>query len=178
MSLALTGTGVTAGTAVGTVRHTAPPYLTRPAYSVEPAAIDDEMARLRQAVQRSDDFLARILERIDDTGGETARELIEVHRLMLHDPMLIETACESIRTERINAEWALAQQGEILQEKFQRIDDDYLMLRGEDLEQVVNLVQRKLASRTSSLLEIPEPRYLDDTILVEHELTPADMNIL
>src|SRR5690625_1888790 len=97
---------------------------------------------------------------------------------MLHDPMLNETACEFIRTERINAESALAQRGEILQEKFQRIDDDYLKLRGEDLEQVVNLVQRELASRTSSLLETPEPRHLEDTILVAPELTPADMAIL
>lgn len=178
MSLALTGTGVTSGIAMGKVRRIAPGELTLPEYPIEAAAINDEIARLRQAVQRSDDFLARILERIDDTGGETARELIEVHRLMLHDPMLVEIACESIRTERINAEWALAQQGEILQEKFQRIDDDYLMLRGEDLEQVVNLVQRELASRTSSLLEIPEPRHLEDTILVAPELTPADMTIL
>lgn len=178
MSLTLTGIGVTAGIALGKVHRLTPGELALPEYHLESGAVDAEIERLRQAVQRGDRFLAGVLERVGEGGGETARELLVAHRLILEDPMLIEPACERIRDDRINAEWALAQQGEQLQEAFRRIDDEYLALRREDLEQVINLIQRELAEQPSALFGTQVPHHLDDTVLVATELTPADLTVL
>ncbi|HSH27661.1 MAG TPA: phosphoenolpyruvate--protein phosphotransferase, partial [Wenzhouxiangella sp.] len=94
------------------------------------------------------------------------------------DPMLVDAACERIRTRRVNAEWALARQADKLQEQFRRLDDEYLALRREDLEQVVSLIQRELAEQPPALLDSQVPHHLNDTILISAELTPADLTIL
>lgn len=177
MSLALTGIGVTSGIAIGRVHRLTPGELSLPEYHVDDHAVDGELERMRRAVHRGDRFLARVLERIEE-GGDTARELLEAHRLMLHDPMLIEATFERIRDQHINAEWALAQQSEKLQEAFRRMDNEYLALRREDLEQAVGLIQRELAEQPATLLGAQVPHHLEDTILIAGELGPADLTIL
>ncbi|NEZ04661.1 phosphoenolpyruvate--protein phosphotransferase [Wenzhouxiangella sp. XN201] len=178
MSLTLTGIGVTSGIALGRVHRLTPGELTLPEYHLDADAVEAETERMRQAVQRGDRFLSGVLERVGGSGNETARELLEAHRLILQDPMLIEAARERIRDQQINAEWALALQGESLQEEFRRLDDEYLALRREDLEQVVSLIQRELAEQPSALFSTQVPHRLDDTILVAAELAPADLTIL
>jgi phosphotransferase system enzyme I (PtsI) len=178
MSLTLTGIGVTAGIALGKVHRLTPGELALPEYHLEADAVEAEVERVRRAVKRGDDFLSGVLDRVGESGGETARELLEAHRLILQDPMLVESACERIRENRINAEWALAQQADQLQQEFRRLDDEYLALRREDLEQVVSLIQRELADQPSALFSTQVPHRLDDTILIAAELTPADLTIL
>ncbi|WP_376697092.1 phosphoenolpyruvate--protein phosphotransferase [Wenzhouxiangella sp. EGI_FJ10305] len=178
MSLTLTGIGVTSGIALGKVHRLTPGELALPEYHLEGDAVDAEIERIHRAVKRGDAFLSGVLERVGESGGETARELLEAHRLILKDPMLVDTACERIRDQHINAEWALAQQGEQLQEEFRRLDDEYLALRREDLEQVVSLIQRELADQPSALFSTQVPHRLDDTILIAAELTPADLTVL
>ncbi|HSH26425.1 MAG TPA: phosphoenolpyruvate-utilizing N-terminal domain-containing protein, partial [Wenzhouxiangella sp.] len=178
MSLTLTGIGVTAGIALGKVHRLTPGELALPEYHLEADAVQAEIERLHRAVQRGDDFLASVLERVGESSGETARELLEAHRLILRDPMLVDAACERIRARRVNAEWALARQADELQEQFRRLDDEYLALRREDLEQVVSLIQRELAEQPPALLDTQVPHHLNDTILISAELTPADLTIL
>ncbi|MFW5926697.1 MAG: phosphoenolpyruvate--protein phosphotransferase [Wenzhouxiangella sp.] len=177
MSLALTGIGVTSGIAIGRVHRLTPGELSLPEYHLGVDAVDGEVERIRRAVARGDRFLSRVLERVED-GGDTARELLEAHRLMLHDPMLVDAACERIRNQRINAEWALAQQSEELQDAFRRMDNEYLALRREDLEQAVGLIQRELAEQPATVLSTQVPHHLDDTILIASELGPAELTIL
>jgi phosphoenolpyruvate-protein phosphotransferase (PTS system enzyme I) len=152
--------------------------LSLPEYHLEANAVESELERLHRAVDRGDRFLAELLGRMGGEGTDTARELLEAHRLILRDPMLIEATCERIRAERINAEWALVQQSELLLAEFRRIDDDYIALRREDLEQAVNLIQRELAEQPASLLGAKVPHQLDTTIIVAPELGPAEMAIL
>lgn len=178
MSLSLTGIGVTSGIALGRVHRLTPGELALPEYHLDADAVGDEIERVREAVGRGDHFLSDVLDRVGESGSETARELLEAHRLILQDPMLTEAACDRIRENRINAEWALALQVESLREEFRRLDDEYLALRREDLEQVVSLIQRELAEQPSALFSTRVPRRLDDTILVAAELAPADLTIL
>jgi len=177
MSLILTGIGVNSGIAIGRVHRLTPGELDLPEYHLEQGAVDAELERLQQATDRSERFLRRLLDRMDE-GGETARELIEAHRLILRDPLLTEATGERIRDSRINAEWALALQSEALLERFRSIDDDYIALRQEDLEQAVNLIQRELSEQPATLLGSQVPPQLENTIIVAPSLGPADMAVL
>ncbi len=177
MSLILTGIGVNSGIAIGRVHRLTPGELDLPEYHLDAGAIDAELERLQRAMDRSERFLQSLLERMSE-GGETARELIEAHRLILRDPMLTEATSERIRDSRINAEWALALQSEALLERFRSIDDDYIALRQEDLEQAVNLIQRELSEQPATLLGSQVPHQLEDTIIVAPSLGPADMAVL
>ena len=178
MSLALTGIGVTSGIAIGRVHRLTPGELSLPEYHLEADAVAAEIERIEGAAGRGERFLKGVMDRVSGTGNETARDLLEAHRLMMRDPMLIEATCERITRQRINAEWALAQQSEQLQEEFRRLDDEYLALRREDLEQAVGLIQRELADQPASLLGTQVPHRLDDTVLIASELGPADLTVL
>ncbi|TVS10990.1 MAG: phosphoenolpyruvate--protein phosphotransferase [Wenzhouxiangella sp.] len=178
MSLALTGLGVTSGIAIGRVHRLTPGELSIPEYHLDHDAVAAEIERLRQAFGRGEHFFQRLLDRLGAGGAETARELLEAHRLILRDPLLIEATEERIRSERINAEWALVQQSEQLQNEFRRMADDYLALRREDLEQATSLVQRELADQPGTLIGSEVPHQLADTIVVAEELGPAEMTVL
>ncbi|MCC5864764.1 MAG: phosphoenolpyruvate--protein phosphotransferase [Wenzhouxiangella sp.] len=177
MSLVLTGIGVTSGIAIGQVHRLTPGELSLPEYHLDADAVDAELERIRRALDRSQRFLGKLLERMVDSG-DTARELLESHRLILRDPLLVDATCDRIRSEKINAEWALVKQTEQLVAEFKRIDNDYIALRREDLEQAVNLVQRELADQPSTLIGAQVPHQLGRTIVVAPELGPADMAVL
>lgn len=178
MSFALSGLGVTSGIAIGRVHRLTPGELAIPEYHLNDDAVEPEIQRLRHACSRSDRFLQGLLQRLDENGGETARELLEAHRLILRDPLLTEAAEALVREQRINAEWALVRQTEILKSEFQRMADEYLALRREDLEQAVSLVQRELADQPATRIGSQVPHELADTVLVASELGPAEMTVL
>ncbi|AKS42790.1 phosphoenolpyruvate--protein phosphotransferase [Wenzhouxiangella marina] len=177
MSLILTGIGVTSGIAIGRVHRLTPGELDLPEYHLEAGAVENEIERLQHAIDRSERFIQRMLERVAE-GGETARELLEAHRLILRDPLLVDAAVERIRDSRINAEWALVQQSEALLDEFRRLDDSYIALRREDLEQAVQLILRKMADQPATLVGAQVPHQLADTVIVADSLGPADMAIL
>ncbi len=178
MSLGLTGLGVTSGIALGRVHRLTPGELSIPEYHLDEASVDDEIERLQAAFGRGEDFLKRLLDRLDRNASETARELLEAHRLILRDPLLIRSTEELVRSDRINAEWALVRQSEHFQNEFRRMADDYLALRREDLEQAVSLVQRELADQPGTRIGSEMPHELADTIVVAGELGPAEMTVL
>ncbi len=178
MSLVLTGIGTTSGIVIGRVHRLTPGELSLPEYHLEPDAIEVEIERLHRAVDRGQRFLLDMYEKVTGEGTDTARELLEAHRLILKDPLLADATCNRIRDERINAEWALFKQAEQLLAEFRRMDDDYIALRREDLEQAVNLIQRELAEQPASLVGSQVPHQLDATIIVAPELGPADLTLL
>jgi phosphoenolpyruvate-protein phosphotransferase (PTS system enzyme I) len=178
MSLALTGIGATSGIAIGQVHRLTPGELALPEYHLDPGAIEAELERLHRATDRGQQFLARLLDRMSGDSGDTARELLEAHRLILRDPLLVDATCDRIRSDRINAEWALVLQTEQLLLEFKRMDNEYLALRREDLEQAVNLIQRELADQPATLVGAQVPHQLNSTIIVAPELGPADMAVL
>jgi phosphotransferase system enzyme I (PtsI) len=177
MSLILTGIGVASGIAIGRVHRLTPGELELPEYHLDDSAIEGELERLRRATERSERFLQDLLDRMAESG-ETARELLEAHRLILRDPLLTDATCERIRSSKINAEWALALQSEALIQEFRAIDNEYIALRREDLEQAVNLIQRELADQPATLLGSQIPHQLDDTVIVAPALGPTDMAVL
>ncbi|MFW6340182.1 MAG: putative PEP-binding protein, partial [Wenzhouxiangella sp.] len=178
MSLALTGLGVTSGIAIGQVHRLTPGELSIPEYHLDEDAVSSELERLHKAFGRGEKFLAGLLTRMSDEITDTARDLLEAHRLILRDPMLIDGTAERIRSERINAEWALVQQADQLQAEFRRMGDDYLALRREDLEQAVGLVRRELADQPALFVSTQIPHRLDHTIVVASELGPAELTVL
>lgn len=177
MSLILTGIGVTSGIAIGRVHRLTRGELELPEYHLDADALDAEIERLRQAFDRAEQFLQRMLERMSESG-DTARELLEAHRLILRDPLLLDATCQRIREQRVNAEWGLVQQTQTLLAEFSRLDDDYIALRREDLEQSASLVQRQLAEQPASQIGAKMPRKLAGTVVVAESLGPADMAIL
>ena len=67
-----------------------------------------ELARLEQAKQKSKEQLQRLYEKALKEVGESNAAIFEVHQMMLDDLDYLESIENMIRTEMINAEYAVA----------------------------------------------------------------------
>src|SRR5512145_107989 len=107
----------------------------------------------------------------EDLPGEFCA-FLDVHWMIPNDPTLSETPKKIIAEQRCNAEWALAQQMNVLVEQFDEIEDPYLRERRHDVVQVVERVLKRLMGKPGSL---PPASAEEQTILVAHDLSPADV---
>ena len=128
-----------------------------------------EVARLEQALIEVKTELRLLGDHLPDDAPPEARALLEVHAMILDDPMLTEAAREQILNSGWNAEWALASQADGLAAQFEELEDAYLRERGRDVQQVADRVLKTL-SGTGRALGGGEP-----AIFVAHDIAPGDM---
>ncbi len=107
MNVPLKGVGASGGVAIGQA------YLVDRSrvkvvyqYLIDPSQIEPEIERFKEAVTKADLQLHQIIEDIPEEIKDHAG-IIDSHRLILKDRMIYDQTLELIRTEQINAEWAL-----------------------------------------------------------------------
>jgi phosphotransferase system enzyme I (PtsI) len=98
--------------------------------------------------------------------------------MMLSDSKIQQATENHIRRELCNAEWALQSQLEQILTEFRSMDDEYIRSRGEDIIQVVRLVQGKLNQEAAAKPFENIPDRLAETLLIASELTPGELAIL
>lgn len=173
--LCMQGLGVVRGYAIGRAAIMSAASLEVDHYRIQEEDIEAECARLEEAVTQAVQDLQTL---IDTLPSDTPREvapLLEVHQLLLEDPMLSQQACDFIRERHYNAEWALTTQGQILAEQFAIMEDEYLRERGADIRQVIERVLRVLSGTTSLLTNIEAVNSGDPLIVVARDISPGDM---
>ncbi len=178
MILTLSGIGVSDGIAIGKVHVLSTGELELPEHHLEKSELEAEVERLRRAVKRAEQRLQDVEQGIQQVESDPARELLQTHRLMIKDDALVGQAIRWIRSEQINAEWALDRQSAALRREIERIEDDYIAHRVEDLDQVVRLLQQELGQQPSPVLDQRVPHQLADTIIMAKQLSPAELALL
>ena len=173
MSFALHGIGVSGGIAIGRAQLVS--HATREVahYTIPQSQVPAEIERFGTAVRE----VQRELEGLHAalTSGDVPGEFgafLDVHWMILNDPTLSEAPKRIIADQRCNAEWALALQMNVLVEQFEQIEDSYLRERKADVVQVGERVLKRLMGRPGTL---PAPSAEEQTILVAHDLSPADV---
>lgn len=168
----LTGIGVSPGTATGRsllLTHRALDVRFR----VAEEAVEREIERLDRARQTSRRQLTEIKAHISNLAGAQHAYLFDAQLLMLDDPMLAGRAAELIRSERVNAEWAMRRACEELVGIIDTADDPYLRERRGDLDDVVGRVGMNLRATQQNpadvLADVPGP-----VVIVADEL-PASI---
>jgi len=173
VSFALHGIGVSGGIAIGRAQLVS--HATREVahYTIPREQVQAEIARFESAVrdvQRELEGLHAAL-----TSGDVPGEFgafLDVHWMILNDPTLSEAPKRIIAEQTCNAEWALARQMGVLVDQFDQIEDSYLRERKADVVQVGERVLKRLMGRPGVL---PPPSAEEQTILVAHDLSPADV---
>jgi len=167
----LTGRGVAPGVAVGRA-VVAVREASQVRYRLATSGVDRERQRLRAAKERTRVELEEISARISRTVGNAQAAIFAAQLLMLDDPMLTRRADELIRSERINADWALERAMQDLHEVFAREGDAWLRERVGDLADVGGRLLRNLRPGRDPIvdlvLELEPP-----VILVADELPPS-----
>ncbi|MCK5382508.1 MAG: phosphoenolpyruvate--protein phosphotransferase [Gammaproteobacteria bacterium] len=173
MSLALSGIGVSRGVAIGKAH-----IILRGSIEVLESAIpvhliEDEIARFLKAVDSARMQLEATQERIPASTGVDIAAFIETHLLMLDDATLVATPVDLIREHHCNAEWALKLQRDAVVSVFEQMDDAYLRTRRDDIDHVINRIQRILLD-SSQGEEQGENIVPENTIVLAYDLTPAE----
>lgn len=174
--LCLQGQGVVKGYAIGRAAIMSAASLEVDHYRIQDEDVEPECERLESAVARTVQDLQALIDTLPADAPREVGPLLEVHRLLLEDPMLSRQACDFIRERHYNAEWALTTQGQILVEQFSSMEDDYLRERGADIRQVIERVLRVLSGTTSLLTNMETVSDSSDPlIVVARDISPADM---
>jgi len=178
MTLALTGHAVARGIAIGQTHLAERNELEIGEYRITADEAEREVLRYRQAVEASARQLDQLVGRVTRNVGDSAGEIIHTHVMMLNDSKLRQETEDHIRRELCNAEWALQSQLEQIMAEFRSLDDDYIRSRGEDIVQVVRLVQSKLNDESTGKPFENIPDRLAETLVIATELTPGELAIL
>jgi phosphotransferase system enzyme I (PtsI) len=113
-------------------------------FPIPPDRVEREVAALRQAREQSRQQLQDIRTRVTQGRGSELAALFDAQILMLDDPMLVGRAEEIVRTERVNAAWAVHRAYEGLYQLFMSMEDPYLRERENDVADVAGRLRLNL----------------------------------
>lgn len=173
MSISLQGIGIGGGIAIGHARVVTRADIEIVHYRLSPEEVPAEIERFEDAIRRTRKELETLWSGIPENAPAELGAFLSLHIMLLNDHTLSREPISLIENERCNAEWALQQQLEVLLAQFNEIEDEYLRERRSDVMQVVERVQKALAGHDVS----PHAHggADADSILVAHDLSPADM---
>ena len=143
-----------------------------PQYSIAAADIPAETARFDAAAKAARRQLEQLRSAIPENAPAELGAFISLHLMLLSDATLSRDPADIIREQQINAEWALQIQTARLSQQFDGISDEYLRERRQDMQQVAERIQKNLVGKSTELNL--ETNLLDDTVLIAHDLSPAD----
>ncbi len=172
------GLPVSRGVAIGRAVLVAASRVDVAHYFIDDGHAPAEVARLRHARDTVAAELSTLQRDLPIDAPTELSALLDVHLMVLHDPMLAEATRQWIEVRHYNAEWAVTAQTEVLSRQFDEMEDDYLRERKVDIEQVAERVLRALAKEESLLPQVAHARGLggeDPLVLVASDIAPADM---
>src|SRR5512133_1289968 len=125
----LKGIGVSSGITAGKVRLLDRGKISVTKESIKESQTEREISRFRNAVQTGVEELKAVQDAILDDYVRKHAYIIDAHMMLLQDEYLSDNVIETIRKEKINAEWALDIAVSRILESFEKIEDAYIRER-------------------------------------------------
>ena len=176
-SFLLHGIPVSRGIAIGRAHLLTPAALDVKHYLVADDQVENEVRRLQDAISAVHRNLQELWTDLPKDAPTELGAFIDVHALILSDPMISEAPLDIIRARHYNAEWALVTQIDELSAQFDEIEDEYLRERKIDIQQVAERVLKVLTGTALSVapIVVDEDQPPPQMIVVAHDISPADM---
>ena len=130
---------------------------------------EEELKRVEAAKEKSQQQLQKLYEKALKEVGEASAAIFEVHQMMLEDEDYQESIKNIIRTQEVNAEYAVASTGDNFSEMFASMDDDYMRARAADIKDISDRLIRNLSGQDNPDMEFEEP-----VIVVADDLSPSE----
>jgi phosphoenolpyruvate-protein phosphotransferase (PTS system enzyme I) len=174
----LVGLAASPGIAIGRCWSVDRRRVRTPKRRLGPDEVDGELARFRTAIDLSDLQLSEVKEKVERAEGTPAAAehtaIIDMHRMMLKDEMLVLEAQRLIREDRLNAEWAVKRAVRKIKSAFHEHADEYFKERRADVDYVGERIIKNLLGQAPDVDEAPP----QGAIVVAHDLSPADTALL
>jgi phosphotransferase system enzyme I (PtsI) len=175
-SFTLHGIPVSRGISIGRAHLLTPAALDVKHYLVPEEQVEAEVKRLQDAIAEVHRNLQELWTELPKEAPTELGAFIDVHVLILSDPMISEAPLDIIRSRHYNAEWALVTQIDELSAQFDEIEDEYLRERKQDIQQVAERVLKVLmGSALPASPPVGEDHFQPQMIVVAHDISPADM---
>lgn len=179
MTFALHGIAVSKGIAIGKAVLISRAALEVSHYLIEVGKEEAEAKKLLDAFEQVRLELAQLRQGLPKDAPQEMAAFLDVHGMILADPALAEKPIKLIRTQRLNAAWALTTELNDLLEQFAEIEDAYLKERANDIRQVAERVLKALHAQKKDGLgdsDLLSPSDVGvDAIIVAHDIAPHDM---
>ena len=163
----LEGKSVFSGIAIGKIS-----ILQKVDTSVKRVHVEDpeeEVKRVEAAKEQAVAQLQKLYDKALQEVGESGAAIFEVHQMMLDDDDYLDSIHNIIRTESVNAEYAVATTGDNFSSMFAQMDDDYMKARAADVKDISDRLVRVLSGHGDGNLEASEP-----VIVVAEDLAPSE----
>ena len=134
--------------------------------------IDDaeqEITRVAQAVEQAQEQLQKLYDKAVVEVGEANAAIFSVHQMMLEDEDYLDSIHNMIRTEMVNAEYAVAVTEDNFAQMFAAMDDDYMKARAADVKDISERLVRNLSGQGDLDLGAGKP-----SIIVADDLSPSE----
>ena len=131
--------------------------------------VDEEMVRFQNAKDTAVEQLKGPYEKALDDVGEANAMIFEIHQMMLEDLDYLESIENIIRTQEVNAEFAVATTADNFSQMFASMDDAYMQGRAADVKDVSERVLDILCGTSDGMKEMTEP-----CIIAADDLAPSE----
>ncbi len=131
--------------------------------------VDEEMVRFQNAKNTAVEQLKGLYEKALEDVGEANAMIFEIHQMMLEDLDYLESIENIIRTQEVNAEFAVATTADNFSQMFASMDDAYMQGRAADVKDVSERVLDILCGTGGGMKEMSEP-----CIIAADDLAPSE----
>lgn len=146
-----------------------------PRYTISEDEVPEEIERFRQALTRTRDQIHSIKQRVQAAMGASDAAIFDAQLAVLDDPMLVDRVIDTIKSQKINAEFAFAGVSGRYVAILNELEDDRMRERAADMRDVTTRIMHNLLSHEDppDLSKITE-----QCILVAYDLTPSQTALL
>jgi len=168
------GTAVAAssGVMIGHVKKIASGHMQVPRREVGSWQVEEEVLRLHKAVEAAVTEIDIERSHLQENSNHDTLPILDVHKMLLSDPELMDSTRIRIMDACINAEWALRQEMDAVKAVFDAMEDEYLGQRRDDVEQAGSRILRHLMLEEH---KAASHDHADQVIYVSHDFSPPDV---
>ena len=167
MMITLEGKSVFGGVAIGKIQ-----FYKRNEITIKRTRVEDveaEVERFQNAKAKTLELLKGLYEKALEDVGEANAMIFEAHQLMLEDPDYVESIENIIRTQDVNAEYAIGATADNFAAIFEAMDDAYMQGRAADVRDVSERLLQALSSQNETVMVMDEP-----VIIAADDLAPSE----
>lgn len=161
------GKSILKGVAIGKIH-----YYSKGEQVVQRVSVEDteaELQRYETAKETALEQLHELYEKVLKEVGEVNAAIFDVHAMMLEDDDFNDSIRNTISSQKVNAEYAVATTGDNFAKMFEEMDDEYFRARSADIKDISERVVSVLHGATAKNALGDEP-----VILAAKDLAPSE----
>ncbi|MBU8877619.1 phosphoenolpyruvate--protein phosphotransferase [Bacillus sp. FJAT-29790] len=162
------GIAASSGIAIAKAYRLVEPDLSFAKKTIEDTA--QEIERFQSALSTSKGELEAIRDNAYEQLGADKAAIFDAHLLVLSDPELVTPIEDKIKTDQVNAEYALKETADMFISMFEQMDNEYMQERAADIRDVTKRVLSHLLG-----VQLVNPSMIaEEVIIIAEDLTPSD----